>query len=139
MRKSLLAGIAALALIVPGLALAQTTTPAPDQGDTMTAPTTGPLSGATAEEMIGRNVVDITGETVGSISDLMLGPDGQVTHVIVDVGGFLGIGAKTVALDAAALTAEEGDGGDLVTSMTRDQIEALPEYEQRDGQWLPVN
>jgi hypothetical protein len=139
MRKGLLAGIAALALAVPGLALAQTTAPAPDQTETMTAPTSGPLAEATAEDVIDRNVVDVTGESVGTISDVMTGPDGQITHVLVDAGGFLGIGAKTVALEASALTAQEGDGGDLVTSMTRDQIEALPEYEERDGQWLPVN
>jgi hypothetical protein len=49
--------------------------------------------------------------------------------VIVDVGGFLGIGAKPVVLDIAQLS-RRGDSEDLHTSMTREQLEALPRYER---------
>ena len=35
---------------------------------------------------------------VGSIEDVVLGPDGRATAVVIGVGGFLGIGEKKVAL-----------------------------------------
>jgi sporulation protein YlmC with PRC-barrel domain len=100
-------------------------------------PDTGMLAGMTADEIIGRNVVDIAGDDVGSVGDLLLGADGQITHVMVDVGGFLGLGARTVALEVGSLTAEQGDGGDFVVGLTREQIEALPEYERQNDTWVP--
>jgi hypothetical protein len=54
---------------------------------------------------------------------------------MVYVGGFLGICERTVAMDASSFTVQEGEDGDLVTSMTKEQIEALPAYEKVDGAW----
>ena len=138
MWKNLLATAAVVALLAPGLAKADTATPATEAEATTTMmPDTGMLAGMTADEIIGRNVVDIAGDNVGSVGDLLLGSDGQITHVMVDVGGFLGIGTRTVALDVGSLTAEQGDGGDFVVALTRDQIEALPEYERQNDTWVP--
>lgn len=138
MWNNLLAAAAVVALLAPGLAQADTATPAADtEAATTIMPDTGMLAGMTADEIIGRNVVDIAGDNVGSVGDLLLGPDGQITHVMVDVGGFLGIGTRTVALEVGSLTAEQGDGGDFVVALTRDQIEALPEYERQDDTWVP--
>lgn len=110
----------------------ETTAPA----ETMTAPTgASSLSAMTAEDLIGRDIVDGDGNSVGEVEDLMIAPDKQVTHVLVDVGGFLGIGAKTVALQADQLLLSEGDGGDLVTAMAKEQIEALPGYERQGNMW----
>jgi sporulation protein YlmC with PRC-barrel domain len=138
MRKNLLATAAVVALLAPGLAKSDTATPTTDtEAATTVMPDTGMLAGMTADEIIGRDVVDIAGNNVGSVGDLLLGADGQITHVMVDVGGFLGIGARTVALDVGSLTAEQGDGGDFVVALTRDQIEALPEYERQNDTWVP--
>ncbi len=138
MWKTLLATTAVAALLAPALARADTATPATEAtAATTVMPDTGMLAGMTAEEIIGRNVVDIAGDNVGSVGDLMLGPDGQISHVMVDVGGFLGIGTRTVALEVGSLTAEQGDGGDFVVALTREQIEALPQYERRNDRWVP--
>lgn len=55
---------------------------------------------------------------------------GATAQVIVDVGGFLGIGAKPVALDIAKLQfMRDADGVvHATTSWTRNQIKALPEH-----------
>lgn len=48
---------------------------------------------------------------------------------MIDVGGFLGIGAKPVAVPAAELDFMRDENGDVhaVTTWTKDQLEAMPE------------
>jgi hypothetical protein len=55
---------------------------------------------------------------------------GPATKVIVDVGGFLGIGAKSVALDSSQLTFMRDEDGVVhaATAWTKDQVKALPEH-----------
>lgn len=71
------------------------------------------------------------------------GPDdakvGTVSHVhgagvsagvIIDVGGFLGIGAKPVAVHASELDFMRDEDGDVhaVTTWTKDELRVLPEH-----------
>lgn len=42
-------------------------------------------------------------EEIGNITDLVFTEDGQITAVIIGVGGFLGIGEKSVAVDFQSL------------------------------------
>ena len=42
----------------------------------------------------------------------LLTDDGQITDVVVDVGGFLGIGEKPVAMTLTDLDILQQDGGD---------------------------
>jgi sporulation protein YlmC with PRC-barrel domain len=93
------------------------------------------LAGVTADELIGMNVVDAAGENVGSIDDLLLGEDDQVDHAIVDVGGFLGFGAKSVAIPIEEISVSP-DQDQVVTNMTRDQLDAMPEWQRGDEGWL---
>lgn len=90
----------------------------------------------TADQLLG---VDIYGPTpeagtdaefVGNITDLVLDEGQAVSHVITDVGGFLGIGQKSVALPTEAFTLFSDGDGNLQghVTMTREEIEALPEY-----------
>ncbi len=55
---------------------------------------------------------------------------GAATQVIVDVGGFLGMGAKPVALTTNQLNFMRDEDGDVhaTTSWTKEQIKALPEH-----------
>lgn len=91
-----------------------------------------------AEEWIGRDVVDRQGDTIGSIEDLLIQEGKQeVTHALVEVGGFLGIGATRVALEIDELRPAEGAEGDVTTAMTREQLEALPHLQRTNGSWVP--
>jgi sporulation protein YlmC with PRC-barrel domain len=86
----------------------------------------------TTEELTGLNVYGENDESLGVISNFVLGADNSISHVVVDVGGFLGIGTKPVAIDADALQVLRADGdGSLraYVSMTRDEIEQLPDAE----------
>jgi hypothetical protein len=55
---------------------------------------------------------------------------GDKAQIAFDVGGFLGIGSKRVALYASQLDFMRDENGDVhaVTQMTEDQLKALPEH-----------
>lgn len=56
--------------------------------------------------------------------------DGAITDVVVDVGGFLGIGAKPVLLGVDQLSLMRDEAGNVhgLTSWTKDQMKDLPEH-----------
>mgnify|MGYP001501866032 CR=1 FL=1 len=150
MRNKLALGTGlALALVAAPLA-AQDAAPAPETGTpTMMGTETMPLRGQsyshggeavagalaggfTAQDLIGTSVLDAEGKTVGSISDLMVGDGNEVGHAVIDVGGFLGIGSKPVAVELEQIR-RSADGDQLVVAMSRETIEALPEVRQENG------
>ncbi len=51
-----------------------------------------------ASKLVGSNVYNQSGQTVGSVDDLLIGQDGKISEAVVSVGGFLGIGGKLVAV-----------------------------------------
>jgi hypothetical protein len=81
-----------------------------------------------AANLQGAVVYDSNDVKVGGISHMH--GQGADTHVVVDVGGFLGIGAKPVSLKLAQLDVmrDDHDKVHAVTTATRDQIESLPEH-----------
>ncbi|MGY6410639.1 MAG: PRC-barrel domain-containing protein [Alkalilacustris sp.] len=86
----------------------------------------------TADRLIGADVYDAGGENVGTVDDVVLGADDRISEVIVDVGGFLGIGAHTVALpihDATIVWHDEDDVVRVQVTLSADALEAMPEYE----------
>ncbi|MCJ8140479.1 PRC-barrel domain-containing protein [Falsirhodobacter halotolerans] len=114
-------------------------------GDTATAPMMTPPEGYAMVEastltgevldgatVYGRDDDDATeDDNIGKISEVVPA-EGAPQQVIVDVGGFLGIGAKSVALTVSELSFFQETDGDTVrayTTMTEDELKALPEYE----------
>ncbi|MGQ7845219.1 PRC-barrel domain-containing protein [Granulosicoccus sp. 3-233] len=80
----------------------------------------------TVDELDGMDLYDSTGEKVGEVDDVLIGEDGTSMAASLDIGGFLGIGEKDVVVPLESLTvSEEG----LVTSMDREGLESLPEFD----------
>lgn len=65
---------------------------------------------------------------VGEVSHLH--GSGQTARVVVDVGGFLGLGAKPVSLPMINLNfmRDEKQNVHATTTMTKDQLKELPEH-----------
>lgn len=84
----------------------------------------------TAELLTGADVRGADDASIAEVSDLVLTGEGQVTDVILDVGGFLGIGARSVAIPMDRLTVAQNEGGAvrIWVNMTKEELEALPEY-----------
>ncbi|MGR3320481.1 MAG: PRC-barrel domain-containing protein [Pseudooceanicola sp.] len=86
----------------------------------------------TTENLTGARVYDTNDKWVGEISELLVNDDGEITEAIVDVGGFLGIGEKPVALQLSDLKILRQDGGDEVriyTARAEEELESMPEFE----------
>jgi len=100
-----------------------------------------PIDQISSEQFVGTTVYGANDENIGEIGDVVLNDTGQVEAVIVDVGGFLGIGEKPVAVGMENLSfmADEDGKLHLYTAFTREQLEAQPAYDEssfaqnRDG------
>ena len=79
--------------------------------------------------IIGAKVHDTKKETIGSIQDISLDDSGKVRVVIVSVGGFLGVGAKDVAVKWEDIKfGKDGKSLALTTDLTKDALKAMPDY-----------
>lgn len=86
--------------------------------------------------LLSTSVTSPDGETIGSIKDFTITEDGQITAVILGVGGFLGIGEKDIAVDYSQLDIQY-DGNAIQLAMTREEADAAPEYQYRDKETPP--
>jgi len=111
----------------PAAARANNATTAP-KGEKMAS---GEIS---ASELLDENVVNAANETVGDIDDVILDANGKVASVVVGVGGFLGMGEKTVALPFENLSFARDNDNDLVvsTNVTKENLQAAPAYVKPD-------
>jgi sporulation protein YlmC with PRC-barrel domain len=131
---------ALLAAAITGLATAataQTTTSpspaAPPAASTTTKPMAGPQA-ADAKKLIGRDVKNADGDTIGEIESVFISSAGTVDSVMVAVGGFLGVGEREVQLAWKDL--QITDNGEKVTvNMTKDQLKAMAPYKYKDTAW----
>lgn len=133
---------------------ADAVTPADQSAAPAVAPA-GPIDRATltdvpltAEELIGTNAYGPADEHLGAIGDVVLGEDGKtVEAVIIDFGGFLGIGTKPVAVAIENLRFATSANGDkfLFLNVTREQLDAAVAYNkdtyvaERDTQLLKTD
>lgn len=84
----------------------------------------------TTEMLTGARVYGSTDEDVGEVGELLLTSDGKIDKAIIDVGGFIGIGEKPVAVSMNELTILQADGDVRVyIDSTQDALEQLPAYE----------
>lgn len=97
------------------------------QDPAMTGDTATPMQGELAEsEVVGQTVVSQSGEEIGTVVQIVDGEAGG-RLAIVDVGEFLGIGEKPVAIDTRHLSL--GADGQLRSDVTADTLRSMPEYD----------
>lgn len=84
-----------------------------------------------AETLVGKSVYGTNDVSIGTIEDLILDDKGTITNVIIDFGGFLGIGTSRVSVgfDELAILADKGRADIRVyVDATKEQIQAQPQY-----------
>jgi sporulation protein YlmC with PRC-barrel domain len=86
-----------------------------------------------ASKLIGTSVYNDRDEKVGSVDDVMLGKDNKADHVIVSVGGFLGMGTKLVAVPYTQLKLGDtknasSDNKVVMPGATKESLNGLPEF-----------
>ncbi|MGG7056612.1 PRC-barrel domain-containing protein [Nitrosomonas sp. ANs5] len=84
-----------------------------------------------AKALFDFNVVDRNGKKLGDIDDLILSKKDKATYAIVSVGGFLGMGEKSVAVPFDSLQVNKPDEK-IVIDVTKEQLEQAPEFKFRN-------
>lgn len=89
-----------------------------------------PSTAMSADKLIGSIVYGPEDETLGSVGDALMTPDGQMEAFVVDVGGFLGLGKKPIAISIENLDLLADDSGKIsvFTPFTKKELEAHPAY-----------
>jgi sporulation protein YlmC with PRC-barrel domain len=78
-----------------------------------------------ASKMIGSAVYDVQNRNIGKVADVILNKDGKVDAVVVDVGSFLGMGGKDVAVLPSDI---KSDNNRLTLDRTKEQLQQMASY-----------
>jgi sporulation protein YlmC with PRC-barrel domain len=83
-----------------------------------------------ASDLLNARLTNAAGETVGDVNDLLLDKSGKITHVVVGVGGFLGIGERNVALkfEQVQISRDANNRIKASASVTKESLNAAPEW-----------
>jgi sporulation protein YlmC with PRC-barrel domain len=86
------------------------------------------------DDLIGASVYSYDNDNVGEIGEIVLTAEGKTDAVVIDVGGFLGIGEKPVAVAFEDLEFRADENGRLYvyTQFTQDQLESAAEYNEEE-------
>lgn len=86
------------------------------------------------DELLGSAVYGKNDEWIGDLSELNLGEDGKIDGVIIDVGGFLGLGEKAVELplDKVTLTRVSGSQIRAHVNSTEAELESMDRWTGTD-------
>lgn len=101
-----------------------TTTTTRTVAPSVTTPLPGEMNLAT---LIGSDVKNPQGQTIGEVENVLLDRSGKVDMVVITVGGFMGLGGRDVALKWDEITVNDG-GRDVMVDMTEMQLKQMPEY-----------
>jgi len=79
--------------------------------------------------LLGHVIVGDKGAELGRIVDLLVDGQGRVRAVVVDVGGFMGVGSRKVAVAWSALRFATGPKGPVIsTEIPPDRIKSWADY-----------
>jgi hypothetical protein len=84
-----------------------------------------------ATKFKGTDVIGANDEKIGDVDDILFDKDNKILAYVVGVGGFLGIGAKDVALAPASfqiMPPTDRENLKLKLAMTKDELKAAPEF-----------
>jgi hypothetical protein len=90
-----------------------------------------------AKELIGQTVYAPDKAKIGSISDLILSKDAKtVEGFVIGVGGFLGIGEKSVAMKLDRLKMTSGPNGamELAMDVKKEELSNTPTFKSKKDQ-----
>jgi len=137
MHKFALALAFAAALALPALAQKKDE-PKPEAAKKVEIPKNVFFKGQTASQylakdrLLGAKVVNKSGETVGTVDDLIVGQGGQIEGIVMGVGGVLGVGSKQIGVRLGALKISTADGKTTITlaDATKEMLGAVGAYQR---------
>lgn len=86
-----------------------------------------------ADTLIGMSVFNAEGDKVGEVKDILFDESGQVTGVVLSVGGVLGLGAKSVGLNWSEVDVRP-EAEMVKVQYSKEQLEAAPAFKTQEAQ-----
>lgn len=83
--------------------------------------------GYRASKLKDKPVVNQQNEKIGSVDDVIIGKDGGV-YAVLQVGGFLGIGERLVAVPYKSLSLDDQSGRIVLPGASREALKKLPVF-----------
>ena len=96
-----------------------------------------PIPKDTAITVLGKKVLGPEGEDMGRVTDLLLDRDGHIKSIVIDFGGFLGVGSRKIAIDWRLVRfVPDKPDAPIALSLGKTEVQAAPEY--KDSAQPPV-
>ena len=92
-----------------------------------------PAGAHTSSELIGTRIKNAEGKDIGEIDQLVIDPtSGNVTHVVVGLGGLLGVGETKVVVPFSDIKlGAQHQGSRAVITMDQAKLDSAPRFERR--------
>ena len=100
-----------------------------------------PVYGSVVSAWYKQPVYDPNEKKLGSIADMLFSADGSINAVMLNVGGFLGIGVKHIAIPVSAITITQKNNKTWLTlNTTKDLLKKALAYkfDKATGLWDPI-
>ncbi|HET6630301.1 MAG TPA: PRC-barrel domain-containing protein [Woeseiaceae bacterium] len=94
------------------------------------------LESMSPDQIVGKTVVSAEGEEIGEVQEVVQDPAAGQKFAVVDVGGFLGVGQKSVVIALDELQTSSSGQDRLESNLTRETLETKSEY--TPGEYEPV-
>lgn len=96
-----------------------------------------PIPKNTVLSVLGKKVLGPDGEDMGRVTDLLLDRDAHITSIVIDFGGFLGVGSRKIAIDWRLVRfVPDKPDAPIALSLGKAEVQAAPEY--KDSAQPPV-
>ncbi|GGF34800.1 hypothetical protein GCM10011611_46270 [Aliidongia dinghuensis] len=115
--------------------------PPPPKGEPQPPKNLEPIPKAEAISILGKKVKGPAGEDMGRVVDLLLDRNAEPKAVVIDFGGFLGVGSRKIAIDWRLVRFVPDDAdAPIALGLGKPDVQAAPEYkpEHKDTATPPV-
>jgi hypothetical protein len=100
-----------------------------------------PVYGSVVSAWYKQPVYDPNEKKLGTIADMLFSADGSINAVMLNVGGFLGLGVKHIAVPVSAITITQKNNKTWLTlNTTKDLLKKALAYkfDKATGLWDPI-
>lgn len=93
--------------------------------------TGGSLESMGTDRIVGKAIVSREGEEIGNVDEVVTDPTSNQKFAVVDVGGFLGVGQKSIVIALDELQMASGEDR-IQSDLTREELQTRTEYSPGD-------
>lgn len=130
MKTTAIPALAAALILASAAGFAQTAPPATSKTTDTQFVTVQPEGQWLASQFIGQPVTNQAGENIGDINDVLFDKTGRMSTAVIGVGGFLGMGEKSVAVPFGSLsfTADAAGKRVVMIPLSKERLLAAPGF-----------